>query len=218
MIRVIYVGTGDLACTILAGLLKAQLSVVAVFTLTRKGLIKQRRSTYTKVEWLAFVSKIPVFSDFFLYSFFASYLITNLKADVIILASSSVFISKELLTAVRLHCINVHFSLVPRFVGSAPVQFTLACGDGFVCFSLLKMSTKLDDGPLFCIGHIFSTVYDTHKTIQYRLSFNVVYSVLKIVLMLKVQAVVPRKFRGCVVKKSIKITAASCRSFLHFLE
>lgn len=213
MIRVIFIGTGDLACLVLAGLLKACFSVVSVFTTTRKGT-QQEHYTYTSVERLSYLRRIPVYSDVFLYNFFVERLFVNLNVDYVVVVSSAVFLYKKLLALVRLCCVNVHYSLVPRFIGPAPVQYTRLCGDGFVGFSVLKMCVEMDSGPLICVKHNFVMLHDNNRTMYIRLGFVVVSNILKFLLFYNVNAVFPWKCSIGVIKKSTKVGRFECNFFL----
>ena len=46
--------------------------------------------------------------------------------------------------------INVHFSLLPRWRGAAPVERAILAGDEITGASLMAMTESLDAGPVFC--------------------------------------------------------------------
>jgi methionyl-tRNA formyltransferase len=57
-------------------------------------------------------------------------------------------LSREVLELPRLGCINVHFSLLPRWRGAAPVQRALLAGDRVTGVTVMRMDAGLDTGPI----------------------------------------------------------------------
>jgi methionyl-tRNA formyltransferase len=58
-------------------------------------------------------------------------------------------VREPLLSAPRLGWINLHFSLLPRWRGAAPVQWSIIGGDEAVGASVFQLVPALDAGPLF---------------------------------------------------------------------
>lgn len=56
---------------------------------------------------------------------------------------------RELLDVPRLGAINVHFSLLPRYRGAAPVQWAIVRGETVSGVSTMKMVEELDAGPVY---------------------------------------------------------------------
>jgi methionyl-tRNA formyltransferase len=67
-------------------------------------------------------------------------------------------------------CLNVHPSLVPRFRGAAPVQWTLLHGDEHTGVCILRMTPRLDDGEVLLRAHIPISLEDTAETLGARLA------------------------------------------------
>ena len=57
-------------------------------------------------------------------------------------------VSEPLLSAPRLGWVNLHFSLLPRWRGAAPVQRALMAGDGRPASSVFQLEAGLDTGPV----------------------------------------------------------------------
>jgi methionyl-tRNA formyltransferase len=55
---------------------------------------------------------------------------------------------KEILCAPRLGCINLHFSLLPRHRGAAPIERALQDGDAETGVTIMQMDEGLDTGPI----------------------------------------------------------------------
>jgi methionyl-tRNA formyltransferase len=72
----------------------------------------------------------------------------ELKADLALVAAYGLLLPPRLLGIPRLGFINVHPSLLPRYRGAAPVQWTLLNGDKVTGVTILKVTPRLDDGDI----------------------------------------------------------------------
>ena len=70
------------------------------------------------------------------------------QADVGVLVAFGRIIPRPLLEAPRLGMVNVHFSLLPRWRGAAPVQRAILSGDQRTGVTLMQMDAGLDTGPV----------------------------------------------------------------------
>ncbi len=74
---------------------------------------------------------------------FASY-----KADVAVVVAYGRILPLEYLTAPLSGCINVHFSLLPRYRGAAPVNWAIVEGEERTGVTTMFVEEKLDSGPI----------------------------------------------------------------------
>ncbi|HET9950704.1 MAG TPA: methionyl-tRNA formyltransferase [Candidatus Eisenbacteria bacterium] len=72
-----------------------------------------------------------------------------LAPDLLIVVAYGQILSPELLALPRLGALNVHFSLLPRHRGAAPVQAALLAGDDETGVSTMWMTEGLDEGDVF---------------------------------------------------------------------
>jgi methionyl-tRNA formyltransferase len=72
-----------------------------------------------------------------------------LKADVAVVLAYGRILTKDLLEAPRLGCVNVHASLLPRWRGAAPIQAAILAGDVETGVCTQQMEEGLDTGPLY---------------------------------------------------------------------
>lgn len=70
------------------------------------------------------------------------------NADIAVLVAFGRIIPRRLLEAPRLGMVNVHFSLLPRWRGAAPVQRAILAGDRRTGVTLMQMDEGLDTGPV----------------------------------------------------------------------
>lgn len=75
--------------------------------------------------------------------------IEALEADLGVIVAYGGLVREPLLSAPRLGWINLHFSLLPRWRGAAPVQHAIMAGDEVTGASVFQLVPELDAGALF---------------------------------------------------------------------
>jgi methionyl-tRNA formyltransferase len=80
-------------------------------------------------------------------------------------------LTPAMLAAVPFGFLNVHFSLLPRWRGAAPVERAIAAGDDRTGVTLMKIDEGLDTGPI--LGEIATPIgpIETGGSLTARLSF-----------------------------------------------
>lgn len=71
------------------------------------------------------------------------------QPQLIVTASYGRMIPVEVLHGPRFGWLNVHFSLLPRWRGAAPVQWALLEGDAATGISIFKLDKGMDTGPIY---------------------------------------------------------------------
>jgi len=72
-----------------------------------------------------------------------------LALDAAVVIAYGRILPKDVLSAPRRGCVNVHASLLPRWRGAAPIQWAVASGDAETGVCLMEMDVGLDTGPVF---------------------------------------------------------------------
>ena len=75
--------------------------------------------------------------------------ITALEPDLGVIVAYGGLVREPLLSAPRLGWINLHFSLLPRWRGAAPVQRAVIAGDDLTGASVFQLVPELDAGDVF---------------------------------------------------------------------
>lgn len=68
--------------------------------------------------------------------------------DLIIVLAFAQFLGQKVLDIPKIGCFNIHTSLLPKYRGAAPIQYTLLNGDKTGGVSIQKMVKKMDAGDL----------------------------------------------------------------------
>ena len=72
-----------------------------------------------------------------------------LDADVGVVVAFGQLLPVELLAATRHGFLNLHFSLLPRWRGAAPVERAILAGDRETGVCLMQLEEGLDTGPVY---------------------------------------------------------------------
>ena len=76
-------------------------------------------------------------------------IIESIKPEVVITIAYGQIIPHELLEIPKYGWINVHFSLLPRWRGAAPVQWAILNGDKQTGITVFKLDKGMDTGPVY---------------------------------------------------------------------
>ena len=60
-------------------------------------------------------------------------------------------------------CLNIHASLLPKYRGAAPIQWSIINGDEFTGVSIMKMAEGLDTGPVYSME---KTIIDNKNVVE----------------------------------------------------
>jgi methionyl-tRNA formyltransferase len=146
-LRIVFAGTPAAAVPSLRALAASAHEIVTVVTREDAPLGRKRVLTPTPVADAAGELGIPVLKANRIAPLEAR--LAALRPDLGVIVAYGGLIREPLLSTPRLGWINLHFSLLPRWRGAAPVQRALIAGDretGAVVFQLVP---ELDAGPVF---------------------------------------------------------------------
>jgi methionyl-tRNA formyltransferase len=72
----------------------------------------------------------------------------SLGADLAVTCAYGRILRPDVLTCTRLGCVNVHFSLLPKYRGAAPMAWTLLNGETRSGITIFWMDEGMDTGPM----------------------------------------------------------------------
>ncbi|MEX0847498.1 MAG: methionyl-tRNA formyltransferase [Ilumatobacteraceae bacterium] len=140
--RLVYLGTPDMAVPPLESLVAAGFDVVAVVTRVDKRRGRGGAMVPSPVKAAAGRLGIPVVHRVDE--------ILELDAELGVVVAFGQLIKPDVLD--RLPMVNLHFSLLPRWRGAAPVERALLAGDALTGVCLMQLEAGLDTGPvLACV-------------------------------------------------------------------
>lgn len=148
-LKVVFMGTADLACASLKALIGwPGCSVIAVVSQPDKPKGRDLHLVPTSVKQVAQAAGVPVLQP--VKARLPEFLdqLRQLAPDLIVVAAYGQILPQALLDIPRLGCLNVHTSLLPRHRGAAPIQWAIAEGDAVTGVTIMKMDAGLDTGPM----------------------------------------------------------------------
>lgn len=170
-LRVVFMGTPELACASLRALLAApDLRVVAAVTQPDRARGRHLKLQPSPVKSLALANGIPVLQpqrardEAFIGE------MAGLKADLVAVAAFGQLLPKAILDLPRFGCINVHTSLLPRYRGAAPIQWAILNDDPETGVTIMKMDAGLDTGDILAMERTPIAPDDTSETLHDRLA------------------------------------------------
>ena len=168
--NVIFMGTPDFAVPCLEKLIENNHNVVAVFSQPDKPKGRGYTLTSPPVKECALKHNIPVYQPNSLKVGNALETINSLKADIIIVVAYGKILPKEILTAKKFGCINVHASLLPKYRGAAPIQWAVLHGEEKTGVTIMQMNEGLDTGDMLLVKETLIDINETSEMLFDRLS------------------------------------------------
>lgn len=146
--RIIYLGTPELAVGPLEALAQAGREIVAVITQPDRPAGRKHILTPPPVKVAAQRLGIPVLQPETLKDPAAIEQLRALAPDVGVVAAYGEILRRAVLEIPRLGYLNIHPSLLPLHRGPAPVTGAILAGDDLTGVSIIKLTAKMDAGPI----------------------------------------------------------------------
>lgn len=146
--KVVFFGTSDVGLPVLEALRKEHEVVLVVTSpdaavgrkqiLTPSPIAEFAEEHNLKLEKPSKVRNNAEFLD----------LLREQNADIFIVVSYGKILPQELLDIPRLKTLNVHFSLLPKYRGAAPIQYALLNGETKTGTTIFILDAEIDHGPI----------------------------------------------------------------------
>lgn len=141
-------GTSPFACSTLTALLESAARVVGVFTQPDKPQGRGLKVRISAVKALAETSNLPVYQPGKINQEEPFECVKALSPDVIVVVAFGQILPKRILEYPRWGCINVHASILPKYRGSAPINWAITKGERITGVTTILMDEGLDTGDI----------------------------------------------------------------------
>lgn len=148
MTKVIFLGTPEFSATVLKGLLKEGYEVIAAVTQPDKPVGRKQKLQKSPVKVIAEEENIKLYQPAQLPGSPEVEELKALQADLIITAAYGQFLPTPFLNSAKIAAINVHGSLLPKYRGGAPIQWSLLNGDKETGITIMYMVKAMDAGDI----------------------------------------------------------------------
>ena len=165
--NVVFMGTPDFAVPVLKMLIE-KTNVIMVVTKPDKRVGRNKELTFSPVKKVALENNIPVFQPIKIKNDYEK--LTEEKIDLIVTCAYGQIIPKEVLNLPKYGCINVHASILPKYRGSAPIQWAIINGDKETGVTIMYMDEGMDTGDIISISKMAITSDDNVGTMHDKLS------------------------------------------------
>lgn len=145
--RVLFMGTPQISKGCLEQLIKDEYNVVGVFTREDKPTGRKQILTPPPVKTYAIENNIPVYQPKNLKGEWAN-TIKEIAPDLIVVVAYGRILPKEIIEIPQFGCINLHVSLLPKYRGAAPIQWSLINGDTTTGVTVMYINEGLDTGDI----------------------------------------------------------------------
>lgn len=150
--KILFAGTPAVAVEVLDGILQAGHEVVAILTREQAPVGRKKVLTASPVSQRGTELGIPVIEANSISKGVLEY-IRELGADLAVVVAYGVILKKDALDAMPLGWFNLHFSVLPKWRGAAPVQRSIEAGDKESGVTLFRLDEGMDTGPVVAIAH-----------------------------------------------------------------
>uniref|UniRef100_UPI00405735EE methionyl-tRNA formyltransferase n=1 Tax=Agathobacter sp. TaxID=2021311 RepID=UPI00405735EE len=146
--RVIFMGTPDFAVGTLEEIIKAGHEVVLAVTQPDKPKGRGNAMQFPPVKTCALVHEIPIFQPKKIREEENVEYLRGYQPDIIVVAAFGQILPKSILDMPKFGCINVHASLLPKYRGAAPIQWSIINGDKVTGVTIQRMEMGIDTGDI----------------------------------------------------------------------
>lgn len=146
--RTVFMGTPDFAAQSLKRMLESNIEVAGVFCQPDKAKGRGNEITFSPVKQLAIDNGIPVFQPAKMRDGEALSIIRELSPDILVVVAYGRILPDDILAVPPLGAVNVHGSLLPKYRGAAPIQWTVINGDENAGVTTMYLASAMDSGDI----------------------------------------------------------------------
>lgn len=168
--NVVFMGTPDFAVSALEAIIEAGHRVTAVVTQPDKPKGRGKEIQMTPVKECAVAHGIPVFQPVKVKDAESVETLRKFEADVFVVAAFGQILSEEILTMPKYGCVNIHASLLPKYRGSAPIQWAIINGERISGVTIMQMDKGIDTGDMLMKAEVAIEPRETGDSLHDKLA------------------------------------------------
>lgn len=150
--RVVFMGTPDIAATCLKKILTEGFEVVGVYTQPDRPKGRGMKLVASPVKEIALAAGIPVFQPENFRQEETVEQLRALKPDVCAVVAYGRILPQKVLDVPAYGCINIHASLLPKYRGSAPYQWAVLDGLTETGVTAMYLTREMDAGDIIDVS------------------------------------------------------------------
>jgi len=146
--RVVFMGTPDIAATCLNKIIADGFDVAAVYTQPDRPKNRGMKLAFSPVKEVALTHEIPVYQPENFREEETVQQLRELKPDVVAVVAYGRILPQNVLDIPPKGCINIHASLLPQYRGSAPYQWAVLDGLQETGVTAMYLCWEMDAGDM----------------------------------------------------------------------
>lgn len=167
---IVFMGTPRIAAETLAQLVQGPDPVVGVVTQPDRPAGRGQQTTPSPVRQFAESHDIPVLAPEKIRTAEFHEQLRNWHPEVIVVVAYGRILPKSLLELPPRGCLNVHYSLLPKYRGAAPAAWTIINGDSEGGVTTMRLVEKMDAGEIYLQEKITLASDETAGSLQEKLT------------------------------------------------
>lgn len=164
--RIVYIGTSDLAVPALEALIEYGHKILAVITQPDRGSGRGKNIRFSPLKEAALQKDLLILQPEKIGGEDAKKQIKELDPDLFVVASYGQKIPQEVMMLAPYGCINIHPSLLPKYRGAAPLVGPILNGDEKTGVSIIRLSEQLDAGNILAQEEILLDPKETVPSLE----------------------------------------------------
>ena len=146
--RIMFMGTPDFAAHCLEKLIADGYEVCSVVTRADAKKDRGQKIKFSPVKEVALANNLPVYQPLNLKEENFREILEKENPDLVVVVAYGRILPPYVLSHPKYGCINVHASLLPKYRGSAPIQYAVAMGEQESGVTIMQMNEGLDTGDI----------------------------------------------------------------------
>lgn len=191
--KILFMGTPDFAVPCLDILIKSEYEVCGVVTQPDKPQGRGHKLTPPPVKRLAMENEIEVFQPETLKDFAFKPELERLSPDMIVVVAYGKILPEYILNFPKYGCINMHASLLPKYRGAGPIQWSVINGEEKTGITSMLMEKGLDTGDMLLKVETEIGEYETASELHDRLMVMGAELLMKTIERIKLGKITPEK-------------------------
>ena len=159
--RVVFMGTPDFAAESLAALSRAGVEIAGVFTQPDRPKGRGMKLAACETKKLALELGYPVYQPESLKTGEAAELLRSLAPELLCVVAYGKLLPDEILAIPKYGAVNVHGSLLPRYRGASPIQWSVLNGDEYAGVTTMYLAHDMDAGDIIYQSAVPVGEYET---------------------------------------------------------
>lgn len=168
--NIVFLGSPQFAAPSLKALIGSGHKISCVVTQPDRKKGRGLHLSATVIKNVAGVAKLKIYQPQRINAAEVLRFFKDLNPDLFVVVAYGQILSKDVLEIPKIFSINVHASLLPKYRGAAPINWAIINGDKTTGITIMKMSEKMDAGPILLQKNIAILGGDSAITLEKKLS------------------------------------------------